>query len=172
MAFDKTDRLVTVAGASGFLGRYVWQGLCRLGFRLRAVCRRPQRALFLKPLGGLSQVQIAGADLARPAGLAAAVAGSDAVINLVGILKGDFTAVQSDGAEALAQAARAAGAGAFVHVSAIGADPHSRSRYGRTKGEGEARVLAAFPGATIIRPSVIFGPEDAFINRFARMAKR
>lgn len=171
MAFDKTDRLVTVAGASGFLGRYVVQELCRLGFRVRAVCRRPQRALFLKPLGGLGQVQIAGADLARPAGLAAAVAGSDAVINLVGILKGDFTAVQSDGAEALAQAARAAGAGAFVHVSAIGADPHSRSRYGRTKGEGEARVLAAFPGATIIRPSVIFGPEDDFINRFARMAK-
>src|SRR3546814_20836538 len=99
MAFDKTDRLVTVAGASGFLGRYVVQELCRLGFRVRAVCRRPQRALFLKPLGGLGQVQIAGADLARPAGLAAAVAGSDAVINLVGLLKGDFTAVQSAGAD-------------------------------------------------------------------------
>src|SRR3546814_17818828 len=83
MAFDKTDRLVTVAGASGFLGRYVVQELCRLGFRVRAVCRRPQRALFLKPLGGLGQVQLAGADLARPAGLSAAVAGSDAVTHLV-----------------------------------------------------------------------------------------
>src|SRR3546814_3052930 len=103
MAFDKADRLVTVAGASGFLGRYVVQELFRLGFRVRAVCRRRQRALFLKPLGGLGQVQIAGADLARPAGLAAAVAGSDAVINLVGILKGDFTAGQPDGAEGRAQ---------------------------------------------------------------------
>src|SRR3546814_19644567 len=135
MAVDKTGRRVTVAGASGFPGRYVVQELCRLGFRVRAVCRRPQRALFLKPLGGLGQVQIAGADLARPAGLAAAVAGSDAVINLVGILKGDFTAVQSDGAEALAQAARADGAGAFGPVPALGADPHSRPPSGRRSEE-------------------------------------
>src|SRR3546814_3185516 len=91
-------------------------------------------------------------------------------MNLGGMLKGYVTAVQSDGAGGRAQAARAAGAGAVVHVSAIGADPHSRSRYGRTKGEGEARVLAAFPGATIIRPTVIFGPDDDFINSFARMA--
>src|SRR3546814_1778485 len=141
-AFDKTDRRGTCAGASGFLGRYVVQDRCRLGFRVREVCRRPQRALFLKPLGGLGQGQIAGADLARPAGLAAAVAGSDAVINLVGILKGDFTAVQSDGAEALAQAARAAGAGALVHVSASGADRTEERRVGQEcVSSGRARWL-------------------------------
>jgi NADH dehydrogenase len=169
MALQKSDKLVTVFGASGFLGRYVVQELCRRGLRVRAVCRNTQRALFLKPLGGLGQVQIVGADITRPASLAAAVAGSYAVINLVGILKGNFAAVQADGAAALANAAQEAGVDAFVHVSAIGADPHSRSRYGRTKGEGEAAVKAAFPKATIIRPSVIFGPEDDFINRFARM---
>ncbi len=171
MAVETTDRLVTVVGASGFVGRYVVQELCRLGLRVRAVSRHTQAALFLKPLGGLGQVQIAGADISRPESLAAAVAGSYAVINLVGILKGRFESVHADGAEALAQAARDAGAKAFVQVSAIGADPASRSRYGRSKAEGEARVTGVFPGATIIRPSVIFGPEDDFINRFARMVK-
>lgn len=171
MALESTDKLVTVVGASGFVGRYVVQELCRLGLRVRAVCRNTQGALFLKPLGGLGQVQIVGADITRGQGLAAAVAGSYAVINLVGILKGDFDAVQAEGSESLAKAARAAGAEAFVQVSAIGADVESASRYGRSKAEGEARVKAAFPGATIIRPSIIFGPEDNFLNRFARMVK-
>jgi len=177
MALEKTGQLVTVIGASGFVGRYVVQELCRsgvlggTGVRVRALCRNTTAALFLKPLGGLGQVQIGGVDITRPDSLAAALAGSDVVINLVGVLNGDFGRIQASGAEAVAKAARAAGAGALVHVSAIGADPESPSAYGRSKGEGEALVRAAFPGATIIRPSVVFGPEDNFINRLARMVR-
>lgn len=165
------DGLVTVIGGSGFVGRYVVQALCRTGVRVRVVCRRPRQALFLKPLGNLGQVQIAGGDVRHEDRLAALLAGSTAVINLVGILNGDFDAVQAKGAGAVARAARAAGARALVHVSAIGADRDSESRYGRSKGEGEALVRAAFPEATIMRPSVIFGPEDNFTNRFAAMAR-
>lgn len=171
MPLESSGGLVTVVGASGFIGRYVVQELCRTGVRVRAVCRNTPAALFLKPLGELGQVQIASADISKGKGLEAAVAGSSAIINLVGILKGNFEAVQAEGAGALAKAARDAGADTFVQVSAIGADLHSRSRYGRSKAEGEARVKAVFPNATIIRPSVVFGPEDNFINRFARMVK-
>lgn len=172
MAFEPTAKLATVIGGSGFVGRYVVQELARNGWRVRVVCRNPATALFLKPLGELGQIQLCAGDVTRPASLKAAVQGADAVINLVGILKGDFEAVQAAGAEAVAKAAAAAGAAALVYISAIGADPESESRYGKSKGEGEARVLAAFPKATILRPSIIFGPEDQFINRFARMAKR
>ncbi|MBX3561082.1 MAG: NAD(P)H-binding protein [Sphingomonas sp.] len=167
----KTDRLVTLFGGGGFVGRYVVQALHAQGARVRIASRTPERAWFLKPLGGLGQTQFARADIADPASVAVAVAGADAVINLVGILKGRFQAVHVDGARNVAEAAAAAGASALVQVSAIGADPESASAYGRSKGEGEAAARAAFPGATILRPSILFGPEDDFVNKFARMAQ-
>jgi len=163
--------LVAVVGGSGFVGRYVVQALCRANARVRVICRRTETAQFLKPLGGLGQIQIVRGDVTRPESIARALTGCDAVVNLAGILSGDFAAVQAAGAEAVAKAAAAAGARTLVHVSAIGADPHSPSRYGRSKGEGEARVRAAFPAAVILRPSVIFGPEDNFTNRFARLVR-
>ena len=161
------DKLVTVFGGGGFLGRYVAQELLRMGARVRVAARDPSHAFFLKPLGGLGQTQFVAADITRPAGAAAAVRGADAVINLVGILAGRFQAVQVDGARNAATAAAQAGAKAFVQISAIGADPAAEADYARTKGEGEAAVRAAFPGATILRPSIVFGPEDQFVNRFA-----
>lgn len=167
----KTDRLVTVIGGGGFVGRYVVQSLFARGQRVRIVERDPRRAFFLKPLAGLGQVQFAAADVTEAATIARSVQGSDAVVNLVGILKGDFDAIHREGAKNVAEAAAATGAEALVHVSAIGADTESESRYGRSKGEGEAAVRAAFPSATIVRPSVAFGQEDAFINRFAAMAR-
>lgn len=168
----KTDILVTVFGAGGFLGRYVTQSLLKTGVRVRAAERDPRRAWYLKPLGPLGQFQAGRADITDRAAVAAAVQGADAVINLVGILKGPFQSVHVDGARNVAEAAAAAGAGSLVHVSAIGADPEAESNYGRTKGEGELAVRAAFPGATIIRPSIAFGQEDDFVNRFARMARQ
>lgn len=167
----KTDRLVTLFGGGGFVGRYVAQALHAQGARVRIASRAPERAWFLKPLGGLGQTQFARADIADPASVAAAVAGADAVINLVGILKGRFKAVHVDGARNVAEATAAAGAQAMVQISAIGADPESVSAYGRSKGEGEAAVRAAFPGASILRPSILFGPEDGFVNKFACMAQ-
>jgi uncharacterized protein YbjT (DUF2867 family) len=164
-------RLVTLFGGGGFLGRYVAQALLRGGARIRVVERDPRKAWFVKPLGGLGQTQFAAADITDQASVARAVAGSDSVINLVGILKGRFASVHVEGARNVAEAARAAGADAFVQVSAIGADPASPSAYGRSKGEGETAVRAVFPGATIVRPSVLFGPEDQFVNRFARLAQ-
>lgn len=167
----KTDRLVTVFGAGGFLGRYVAQSLLKTGVRVRVAERDPRRAWFLKPLGGLGQVQFVRADVSDKAAVAAAVQGADAVINLVGILKGPFHRIHVEGARNIAEAAAAAGVPTFVHISALGADPEAESRYGRSKGEGELAVRAAFPAATIVRPSVVFGQEDNFINRFARMAR-
>jgi NADH dehydrogenase len=167
----KTDILVTVFGASGFLGRYAAQSLLKSGIRIRVAERDPRRAWFLKPLGGLGQVQFVRADINDKAAVAAAVQGSDAVINLVGILKGAFHKIHVEGARNVAEAAAAAGVPTFVHVSAIGADPEAESAYGRSKGEGEDAVRAAFPAATIIRPSIAFGQEDHFINRFAGMAR-
>jgi NADH dehydrogenase len=167
----KTDILVTVFGAGGFLGRYVAQSLLKTGVRIRAAGRDPRRAWYLKPLGGLGQVQFVRADVTDRAAVAAAVQGSDAVINLVGILKGAFQRIHVDGARNVAEAAAAAGVPALVHISAIGADPEAESAYGRTKGEGEQAVRDAFPAATIIRPSIAFGQEDDLINRFARMAR-
>ena len=167
----KSDRLVTLFGGGGFIGRYVAQALFKAGMRVRVVEREPRSAYFLKPLTGLGMLQLHRGDVTRPAEVAAAVAGADAVINLVGILKGNFDAVHVDGARNVAEAAAAAGAGALVHLSAIGADPESESDYGRTKGEGEQAVRAAFPAATVIRPSIVFGPEDQFVNRFAGLAR-
>jgi len=163
--------VVTVFGCGGFLGRYVAQHLYKSGTRVRVAERDPRRAYFLKPMSAVGQTQFAAVDLTDAARVTQVVAGSSAVINLVGILKGDFDAVHVEGARNIAAAARAAGASALVQVSAIGADPDSGSDYGRSKGEGELAVRKAFPGATIIRPSIMFGPEDQFINRFAGMAR-
>lgn len=163
------DRLVTLIGGGGFLGRYVAQELLAAGARVRIAQPRPRDAWFLRPLGGLGQTQFAAADVRQPETLARALQGSDAVVNLAGVLNGDFQGVQADGARNVATAAAHAGATALVHVSALGADSDSPSGYGRSKAEGEAAVLAAFPNATIFRPSILFGREDQFVNRFAGM---
>lgn len=160
-------KLVTVLGGSGFFGRHLAQELLSRGARLRIASRHPERAFALKPLANLGQVQFARCDVTRADSLAAAVAGSDAVVNLVGAFAGNLDALQGQGAGRIAAAAKAADVGAFVHVSAIGADPKSDIDYARTKAEGEAAVLAAFPRATILRPSILFGPDDHFINMFA-----
>lgn len=160
------DKLITLFGGGGFVGRYVAQELLATGARVRIAQRDPRRAFFLKPLGGLGQTQFVAADVTRPDTIARAIDGSDAVVNLVGTFT-DYERIQIDGAKLVAEAARAAGAGALVHISAIGADAESPSRYGRSKAGGEAAVRAAFPDATILRPSVVFGREDQFINRFA-----
>lgn len=162
-------KLITLIGGGGFLGRYIAQGLLAQGARVRIAERRPQTAMFLKPLGGLGQTQFVGVDIRRGETVARAIHGSDGVVNLVGILRGDFAGVHVAGAGHVAKAAAAAGVAALVHVSAIGADPASPSAYGRSKGEGEAAVRAAFPAATILRPSIMFGREDQFVNRFAAM---
>ncbi len=169
MARGMENRLITVIGGSGFLGRYTVQALLQTGVRVRIAARDPREGWFLKAQGGLGQTQFVAADVRKPETLARAVAGADGVVNLVGILKGDFQALQADGARNVAQAAAQAGASALVQVSAIGADPASASAYGRTKGEGEAAVRAAFPHATILRPSIVFGREDGFVNRFAQL---
>jgi NADH dehydrogenase len=163
--------LVTIFGGGGFIGRYACEALLKAGARLRVAERHPRRAWFLQPLGGIGQVSVVAADLARPETIVRAVDGADAVINLVGIFKGDLETIHVHGAGKVAAAAKAAGAKAVVHVSAIGSDPDSESDYGRTKGLGEQAVRAAFPQATIIRPSTVFGPEDLFTNRFAGMAR-
>ena len=166
------DAIVTVFGGGGFVGRYAVQELLDggQGFRVRLAQRQPRDAWFLRPLGALGQTQFLAADVRKPATIERAVAGADAVLNLVGSFE-NMAAVQADGARNIARAAAAAGVRTLVHISAIGADPQSPSAYGRTKGEGEAAVRAAFPGATILRPSIVFGREDAFTNRFAGMLK-
>jgi NADH dehydrogenase len=165
------DRLVTIFGGGGFLGRYVAQALFKTGVRIRVAQRNPRGAFFLKPLAPVGHCQLVRVDIRDPQAVRAAVAGSDAVVNLVGILKGDFDAIHVGGARNVAEAAAAAGVPALVHVSAIGADPASESNYGRSKGEGEEAVRAACPGATVLRPSVLFGREDNFVNRFAGMIR-
>ncbi|MGD1876482.1 MAG: complex I NDUFA9 subunit family protein [Kiloniellaceae bacterium] len=167
--------IVTVFGGSGFLGRYVVQRLARDGWTVRVAVRHPGRAKFLKPLGDIGQIVPLCVPVQDPAAVAVAVSGADAVINLVGILfeggRQRFQAVQAAGAKAIAEAAAEAGVSALVHISAIGASPEAPAAYARSKGQGEAAVRAAFPGATILRPSVVFGPEDGFFNRFAEMAR-
>ncbi len=160
------DRLVVLTGGSGFFGAHLAQELLASGARLRIASRHPERAYSLKPLGNLGQVQFVRCDVTRSADLAAAMVGADAVINLVGAFGGDLNAVQGAGAGRIAAAAQHAGAGAFVHVSAIGADPASSVAYARSKADGEAAVHAAFPQATILRPSILFGPDDHFLNMF------
>lgn len=167
MAARMQNQLITVIGGSGFLGRYAVQALLKAGARVRIAARDPREAWHLKPQGGLGQTQLIAADITKAETVARAVDGADGVVNLVGILKGDFKAFHVTGARNVAEAASAAGVGALVHVSAIGADSASTSAYGRSKGDGEAAVRAAFPFATILRPSIVFGREDGFVNRFA-----
>ncbi len=164
------DKLVTLIGGGGFAGRYIAQSLLKAGARVRIAQRDPRAAWFLKPLGGLGQTQFVAADVTRPDSLARAVAGSDAVVNLVGVFGNRMDAVNARGSGNAAKAAAEAGATSFVQMSAIGADSDSPSAYGRSKGDGEAAVRAAFPSATILRPSLMFGREDQFVNRFAALA--
>jgi len=170
MATSLHGKLVTVIGGGGFIGRYLAQKLLAAGARVRIAKRDPRKALAIKPLGGLGQTQFVAADIARPDTITRAVRGSDAVVNLVGIFAGDLDAVHVRGAGHAAAAAKAEGA-SFVHISAIGADPEAASAYARSKGAGEAAVRAAHAHATILRPSIVFGPEDDFINRFARLIR-
>jgi len=168
------DTLVTVFGGSGFLGRNVVGALAKRDYRIRVAVRRPELAGHLQPLGKVGQIHAVQANLRFPASVAAAMRGSHVAINLVGILAESgaqtFEAVQGEGAGSVARAAAAVGA-RMVHVSAIGADENSLSRYGRSKAAGEKAVLSTVPSATIMRPSVVFGPEDQFTNRFASLAR-
>jgi len=166
------NELVVLFGGGGFLGRYVAQELLRSGARVRIAERDPLDAFFLKPLAALGQAQSVRADITKIESVERAVAGADVVINLVGILKGRFHDVHIAGAANVARAAAIAGVKRLVHVSAIGADPTADSAYARTKGEGEQAVRAAFPGAAILRPSIIFGQEDDFVNKFAGLISR
>ncbi|NBN64964.1 NAD-dependent epimerase/dehydratase family protein [Microvirga tunisiensis] len=168
-------KLVTVFGGSGFIGRHVVQALARRGYRIRAAVRRPDLAEHLQPLGGVGQIMPVQANLRYRWSVDRAVEGADAVVNLVGILaasgKQTFEAVQAFGPRAIAEAARGAGLTAITHLSAIGADAGSDSVYARTKAAGEAAVLETLPDSVILRPSIVFGPEDEFFNRFAAMAR-
>jgi NADH dehydrogenase len=168
------DTLVTVFGGSGFLGRAVVRALAKRDYRIRVAVRRPELAGHLQPLGKVGQIHAVQANLRYPASVEAAMRDSHVAINLVGILaeggEQTFDAVQAKGAETVAKAAAAAGA-RMVQVSAIGADADSPARYARAKAAGEAAVLAAVPSAIIMRPSVVFGPEDQFTNRFASLAR-
>lgn len=175
MAVKSTiETLVTVFGGSGFLGRHVVRALAERGYRIRVAVRRPELTGHLQPMGAVGQIQAVRANLRFPDSIAAALRDADAAINLVGILyeRGNqrFDAIQTAGAEAVAVAAQSAGI-PLVHVSAIGADAASPSHYARSKAEGEHRVLAAQPQAIIMRPSIVFGPEDDFFNRFAALAR-
>jgi NADH dehydrogenase len=176
MADRLDDRgMAAVFGGSGFVGRYAVAALAKQGWRVRAAVRRPDLAGFLQPAGMVGQVAPVQANVRYPDSVAAAVAGCKVVINTVGVLasggRQTFKAVHGEGARTIARAAREAGAQHFVHFSAIGADAHSKSLYARSKAEGEAAVLEEFPDAIIIRPSIVFGPEDQFFNRFAAMAR-
>lgn len=164
------DELVTVFGGGGFLGRYVVPALLRNGARVRVAERRVRNSWYLKAQANLGQISWTAADITRPETLAHAVEGCSAVVNLVGSFA-DMDAIQHRGAGHVAAAAARAGARAMVHLSAIGADRDSASLYGRSKGQGEDAVRAALPSATILRPSVVFGREDAFINRFAGLIR-
>jgi len=169
-----STNLVTIFGGSGFLGRHTVRALARAGWRIRVATRNPGRGFFLRPLGTVGQIDFVKCDVADADSVATAVKGSNAVINLTGILfqKGQtFEDVQAEGAANIARAAADAGATVLVHVSAIGADAQSESEYATTKAQGEQAVRESFPQAVILRPSIIFGPEDGFFNKFAAMAR-
>ena len=167
--------LITVFGGSGFVGRHTVRLLAQRGYRVRAAERRPDLAGHLQPMGGPGQIMAVQANLRDAASVRRAVDGAAGVVNLVAVLaetgRQTFEALHVEGARRVAVAAREAGAQNLVHLSAIGASARSPARYGQTKARGEAAVLAEFPGATILRPSIIFGPEDSFFNRFAGMAQ-
>ena len=166
--------LVTVVGGSGFVGRYVVRALAKQGWRIRVAMRRPHLAPELRVMGDVGQIELMQANVRYPDSIAQVMDGASACVNLVGVLyqagKQGFGALHVDAAQKMAEQAKAAGATRFVQISAIGADTASQSEYARTKAAGEAAVSAAFPGATIVRPSIVFGPEDDFFNRFAKLS--
>jgi uncharacterized protein YbjT (DUF2867 family) len=167
--------LVTIFGGSGFIGRHLVRTLARGEWRIRVACRRPELAGHLQPLGRIGQIQVIQANLRYPESVAACARGANVVVNLVGVLRNSgpqkFEAIHVEGAAAVARAAREAGVATLVHTSALGADPRSPSEYGKTKAAGEAAVLEQVANAIILRPSIVFGPEDDFFNRFASLAR-
>ena len=169
------QKLVTIFGGSGFVGRYIARRLAKQNWRVRIAVRRPNEATFVRMYGSVGQVEPVFANIRDDASVAAALMGADAVVNCVGILaesgRNGFDAVQSEGAARVARLAAAEGVERMVQISAIGADAGSDSDYARTKAEGEAAVMEHMPGAVILRPSLVFGPEDEFFNRFAGMAR-
>ena len=169
------SKLVTIYGGSGFVGRYVARRMARAGWRVRVAVRRPNEALFVRPYGVVGQVEPVLCNIRDDASVRAAMAGADAVVNCVGILsesgKNKFDAVQAEGAARVARLAAESGVARLVHVSAIGADADAESDYAASKGRGEAAVLEHMPQAVILRPSIVFGPEDEFFNRFAGMTR-
>ena len=174
MTLSDLPPLVTVFGGSGFIGRHVVRTLAKRGYRIRVAVRRPDLAGFLVPAGNLGQISIVQANVRYRNSIDRAVEGAQHVVNCVGILaesgRNTFDAVQEFGAKAIAEAARGVGA-SLTHISALGANANSASAYARTKAAGETAVLGAAPSATIFRPSVVFGPEDQFTNRFAGLAR-
>lgn len=169
------SKLVTIFGGSGFLGRYIARRMAKEGWRVRVAVRRPNEALFVKPYGAVGQVAPVLCNIRDDASVRAAMGGADAVVNCVGTFdsrgRNNFDAVQAEGAARIARIAAETGVGRLVHVSAIGADAASDSRYARTKAAGEAAVRTVFPAAVVLRPSVMFGPEDGFFNRFAGLSR-
>jgi NADH dehydrogenase len=168
---ERAEELVAVFGGGGFIGRYVCEMLLRSGVRVRVVSRSPRSAHFIQPLGQVGQIGFVAGDITNPRSVAAAMDGATMAVNLCGIMKGALTATHVGGAKALAEVAAANGASSLVHISAIGADDKAEAQYGKSKGAGEIAVREAFPAATIIRPSLVFGAEDQITNRFAGMAK-
>ena len=166
--------LVTVFGGSGFVGGQVVRALAKAGYRVRVAVRQPNLAYRMRMLGDVGQIEVVQANVRVPASVARALDGAEACVNLVGVLwesgRQKFQSIHAMGARHVAEQAAKAGVKRLIHVSAIGADINAKAKYARSKGEGEGSVRAAFPGATIVRPSIVFGPEDDFFNRFAQMA--
>ncbi len=175
MTSATTGKLVTVFGGSGFVGRHTVRALAKAGWRVRAACRRPDLAGYLQPMGVVGQIHPVQANIRYPQSIARAIEGADAVVNLVSTLAASgsqtYDALNVVGARAIAKAAREAGCERLIQISAIGADAKSSANYARTKAEGERAALEEFPSAIILRPSIVFGPEDEFFNRFAAMAQ-
>lgn len=169
------NKLVTIYGGSGFIGRYIARRMAKEGWRVRVAVRRPNEAIFVRPYGVVGQVEPVFCNIRDDASVRAVMQGADAVVNCVGVLsevgKNGFDAVQAEGAGRIARIAAELGVGQLVQLSAIGADADSASAYARSKAAGEAAVRAAFPAAVILRPSVVFGSEDQFFNRFAAMSR-
>ena len=168
---ERAEELVTVFGGGGFIGRYVCEFLMKSGARVRVAQRNPKQAYIIQPLGQVGQFGFVQADVTNAESVGRALRGATSAINLCGVFGRAMQSVHVDGARNVAEAAAAEGVNSLVHVSAIGADPNSEAVYGRTKGEGEQAVRKSYPGATVIRPSVVFGPEDELTNRFAAMAR-
>jgi NADH dehydrogenase len=168
---ERNEELVTVFGGGGFIGRYVCEFLMKTGVRVRVAQRNPKQAYIIQPLGQVGQFGFVQADITDPGSVSRALRGASAAINLCGVFGRQMRAVHIDGARNIAEAAGETGVQALVHISAIGADVHSPSLYGESKAEGELAVREAFPAAAIVRPSLVFGPEDNFTNRFAAMGR-